>query len=74
MRTEPIKKCLTTEFAIQIKPFLVENMDPKGPQGILEVIDQAYKRAYPIFFKRMAALTRKIRSNEDIDAFYAKYF
>ena len=47
-------------------------MDPKGPQGIFEVIDQAYKRAYPIFFKRMAALTRKIRSNEDIDVFYAK--
>ena len=48
-------------------------MDPKGPQGIFEVIDQAYKRAYLIFVKRMAALTRKIRSNKDIDAFYAKY-
>ena len=72
-RTELIKKCLSTEFAIQIKPFLVENADPKGPQGIFEVIDLVYRRAYPIFAKRMTALSRKIGGNEDIDAFYAKY-
>ena len=72
-RTELIKKCLSTEFAIQIKPFLVDNAEPNGPQGIFAVIDSAYKRAYPIFAKRMAALTRKIGGNEDVDAFYAKY-
>ena len=68
-----IKKCLSTEFAIQIKPFLTGNSDPEGPHGIFEVIDQAYQKAYPLFAKRMAALTKKIAQSEDVDSFYAKY-
>ena len=72
-RTEIIKKCLSTEFAIQIRPFLIEGADPDGSGGIMEVIESAYNRSYPIFAKRIAALTKKIGPNEDIDAFYSKY-
>ena len=50
-RTELVKKCLSTEFAVQIKPFLTDGADPTGPHGIFEVIDQAYQRAYPLFAK-----------------------
>ena len=71
--TELVKKCLSTEFAVQIKPFLTDGADPTGPHGVFEVIDQAYQRAYPLFAKRMSALTKKITTSEDIDAFYAKY-
>ena len=38
-RTELVKKCLTTDFWIQVQPFLTGNSDPDGPQGIFEVID-----------------------------------
>ena len=71
--TELVKTCLTTEFSIQIKPFLTKNSDPDRPHGIFKVIDQCYQQAYPLFAKGMAALTKKITQSEDINSFYAKY-
>ena len=72
-QAELIKKRLSTEFAIQIRPFLTEGADPQGPLGIYSIIDKIYNKNFPKLAKQMAALTKKISGNEDVDSFYSKY-
>ena len=66
-RTDIIKKFLSTEFTIQIRPFSTKGANPDGSGGFMEVIASANSPLYPVFAKRLAAaLTKKIGPNEDI--------